>query len=120
MIKCHANINLMTNSYSAGLTPLMIAIKNRDFILIDLLLSYGVDTNVQDKGGWGAVHWASDLGLHEIIHKLFNSGCNLSAETATGHTAINFARSRGHKETAILLEELTNKVGSTKSAKFLA
>jgi ankyrin repeat protein len=59
---------------SNGMTPLMLAVLNRDILIVRLLLERGADPNVQAPGGDTAVDMARALGEGQIERELQDRG----------------------------------------------
>lgn len=87
-----------------GATPLMTAVQNANQVKVDLLLARGADVNLKDNRGFTCLHRSAEIGNVELTAKLLKAGAKVDVESQ-GHTALSFARNRGHKEVVKMLEE---------------
>ena len=66
-----SNINVQTND---GTTPLMMAVRSGDPLIVQFLLDNGADLNVTDKNGWSALHYAFKSGNLDIVKLCVREG----------------------------------------------
>ncbi len=59
-----------------GDTPLHYAVKNEDYDLLDIILSYVPDLDVENLEGDSALHLAVKVGNSEIVRMLLDFGAN--------------------------------------------
>lgn len=73
-----------------GETPLMIAIRYRQFETIRLLLDRGADISAKDSDGRTLLMIASESGLFETVKILLDAGLEISATDNEGKTALMY------------------------------
>jgi hypothetical protein len=71
-----------------GLTPLMVAIYPE---VINLLVEFGADVNIQDKYGRTALMLHSFLEITNIVPILIKKGADINLKDAEGRTALFYA-----------------------------
>lgn len=111
---------------SAGLTPLLIAAKQREWDMMDgLIEKLSANVNAKDHEGMTALHHAlRGMVCHEATIKLLLSrGIDVNAADSDGETALHYSVSFQHRNAAqILLRsgkvdiEARNKKGQTAAA----
>tara|TARA_Y100001958_G_C21240833_1_gene568495 strand:+ start:3084 stop:3815 length:732 start_codon:yes stop_codon:yes gene_type:complete len=74
-------------------TPLMIAIKNENFIVVNTLLyNSNIDINIQNNVGDNPLIYAVKNKYHNVVEKLLNhSNIDLNIENNIGNTALMYA-----------------------------
>ena len=82
--------------------------------IINQHLSFGVNINTKDAGGWSPLHWAVGEGHEKIIKLLLAKKADVNAIDQTGKTPLDYALLNKKKETAELL-----RVHGAKTAKEL-
>ncbi len=78
-------------TYEEELTPLHIAILNKDIPMIYYLLEQGADIEAEDIGGNRPLHLAVALNLPEIVELLLKQGADVNAKARYGRTPIMFS-----------------------------
>ncbi|XP_029380824.1 KN motif and ankyrin repeat domain-containing protein 4-like [Echeneis naucrates] len=97
------NINI--RSRQTGQTALHLAVRHGRVVMVRLLLSCGVDANVQDSEGTTALMFASERGHTHIARLLLErSQCDLTVTDKRGQTALSVAMQGSHTDTAALLQ----------------
>lgn len=71
---------------------LMIAAKNNDIAMVDMLLNYKADTNKQDIYGNTALHLAAKNGSGTVMRALYKRNCNKKLKDKQGLTALDHYR----------------------------
>lgn len=74
-----------------------------DTAVIDLLLTHGVDVNVQDKGGNTPLHSAVMAGKHQVARLLLAKKADVNARGFCEHTPLHRTVIRGDEEMVELL-----------------
>ena len=78
---------------------------------VRVLLREGADVNAAQGDGMTALHWASELGLVEMVDVLIHGGANLEAVTRNGgYTPLHLASRTGSAEVMVSLLEAGSKV----------
>ena len=82
---------------SKGNTPFMIAIKNKDRIMANLLLEKDIDPTIPDNDGYSAIHYTAALGLDLLFAKILEKGGNINAAGLNIYQwrPIHFAAAKG-------------------------
>jgi ankyrin repeat protein len=71
-----------------GDTALIMAVKTRAWSTVELLLSYGVNPNIQNRVGKTALHAAAEIRSFSIVGILVKHGVNLDTKDMNGNTAL--------------------------------
>jgi len=90
-IKKGANLDERT---TFGLTPLMMALKNQDPKVVELIISSGADVNAETFQGWTTLFYAVEFSTDDIvpiIEVLVKSGANLEHKLSSGQTPLSYA-----------------------------
>jgi serine/threonine-protein phosphatase 6 regulatory ankyrin repeat subunit B len=77
--------------------------------VIDILLKAGAKVNLQGKGGYTALMWASFNGDRETVNVLLKAGAAPNLKDENGDTALSKASKRGHKEIVNILKKAGSK-----------
>ena len=94
----------------AGRTPLMFGSSGPYDLTVELLLKRGAEVNVRDKvERFTALMFAAAEGNIAVVRVLLEHGADAEAVDVDGDTALSFARQKGHKEVAALLEKAAKK-----------
>lgn len=75
-----------------GITALQRSCFTGTLKLVQLLVTYGADINIQDKEGWSVMHAATVARNHSIMRYLIATGAPLGLENDQGEQAIDLAR----------------------------
>ena len=105
LLDCGANVNIHGKG---GDTVLHFVASKGHFEVARILLERGVDINSQNKEGLTPLQQASRRmrkGYLDIMRLFLDHGANGDAFDNCGNTALHFAASKGHLETARLLLE---------------
>jgi uncharacterized protein len=84
--------------------PLVTAIRLGWQRLVDALLAQGVDPNVRDSRGHGAIHVAAALGRESALRSLIRAGALPQARSPDGQTALGMALAGGRSDLTYWLE----------------
>ncbi len=79
-------------------TPLHLAARNGDMMLVSLLLDHGGDPNTFDASSWTPLQYAMEMGAYELIPLLVRHGANLDLQGPQGNTVLHDAVLRGQDE----------------------
>lgn len=86
-----ADINLTTS----GITDLMYACMRNDVNVVEALLKYGADPNIEDDCGQTALHMACSNGNRKNVELLLKYGANKDAKDIFDRTPIEIAYQKG-------------------------
>ncbi len=93
----------------AGFTPLHWAIRDRQFLMVELLLDAGADptlaTAPPEESGYSPLHFAAFEGNAAIVQLLLDQGANINRRSKLGDTPLHVAGAQGHREVLELLLE---------------
>ena len=88
---------------STGFTPLMAAVSENEYEIVDFLIEHGADVN-QNINGWSPLIEAADEGSLESMKLLLEAGADVNFFWSFGSpTAMTMAASEGHLECLKLL-----------------
>ncbi len=76
-----------------------------DAVSVQRVLGQGVDPNVLDEEGVGALHFAAHFGHYSVALALLNSGGDVNLSTENGFTPLHYAIFSQHVEVVHLLIE---------------
>ncbi len=82
----------------AGITPLHIAVKNRDLKMVIYLLDRGADIDVQDINGLTPLHYAIGQKRIKIVKYLVKRGADIESVNNYGITPLHQAAYSGRVE----------------------
>ena len=85
-----------------GNTLLMVAVRNKNAELVDLLINAGAKLNLRNKYGETAIMLASYNGLGNIVEKLYVKGAEINHK---GWNPLLYAATDGHAKIIQLLLE---------------
>lgn len=90
------------------LTPLLVAARDCQYLLVKTLLQKGANIHALDSRGWTALHYAADRGQSNVVMELLDSSQpekpDLEAKTTQeGWTPLVLAAHNGHKDVMNLL-----------------
>lgn len=92
LITCGADLHMRNKK---GCTPLLCAIYDNQFPIVQLLLEKGADVNDCDNEGFSAIHIAAAGGHLDLLRYLVTKGADLGALTIDGGTALWVAAASG-------------------------
>jgi ankyrin repeat protein len=84
--------------------PIHSAVAGPDPMVAEVLLAIGADANVQQEGGYTALHAAAKRGQDQLVDLLLRADADHGIRTDDGKTAADLAREAGHQELARRLE----------------
>ena len=93
MVAQKANLNVCNQE---GLSPLILAIKKKDVVLVEDVLKLGADPNFKDNYGRNSLHWAinySDAGANasfELETVLIEHGAEINTTDMFGRTPLHY------------------------------
>ena len=94
-----------------GITALQRSCFTGPLKLVQLLVTYGADINIQDKEGWSVMHAATVAQNHSIMRYLIAMGTQLGLENDQGEQAIDLARDL---QSVVILAEAMRRAGLAK------
>jgi ankyrin repeat protein len=112
LIKKYVNVNDV-NDY--GSTALIIAASKGYVDIINELIIYGADLNVQNKILGSALMYAAANGHINAVESLISSGANVNLENEKGRTALDYAQAYGHQQIVKLLQSSGARNGTAPS-----
>jgi ankyrin repeat protein len=71
------------------------AIKQGDILMLEKLLSNGMDIDARDKFGWSPLIHAAKHSKTEVVRFLVNRGANVNLQSELGITALHLAAGQG-------------------------
>ena len=83
--------------------PLHLAARNGSEQMVELLLSYKSEVNVQDGSGYAPLHLAARYGYHLVAKILIANDADVDEEDFDGQTPLHMAAGRGRKRMVNLL-----------------
>jgi len=88
--------------------PIHSAAANRDpekaLTSVRLLVAYGAQVNVAQRGGWTPLHQAADHGFQHLVEFLLEAGADRTLKSSDGRTPGEMALEKGFEVTAALLK----------------
>jgi hypothetical protein len=75
--------------YTQGDTILLAAIRNKDFEIAEILITYQLDLDARDVQGKTALHLAASKQKFSLIYNLLNKGANLLVSDSKGNTPMH-------------------------------
>lgn len=94
-----------------GITALQRSCFTGPLKLVQLLVTYGADLNIQDKEGWSVIHAATIARNHSIMRYLITTGAAVALQNDQGELAIDLARDL---QSVVILAEAMRRVGRGK------
>lgn len=102
-----ADPNLAAQNQMA-VCPIHSAAANRDMgkalTSVRLLVAYGAQVNVAQRGGWTPLHQAADHGYQELVEFLLEAGADRTLKSTDGRTPREMALEKGFDATAAILK----------------
>ena len=97
------------NSIHESSTPLMIANDLGYLTVMETLLTFNNNPNIQNMLGWSAIIFTSRNGHLPVVELLLEEKADPNVSTNAGYTALAFASRNGyHKVVEILLHKGAN------------
>lgn len=84
-------------------SPLLDALKARDYLLVEQLVTAGADVNESFADGKTALMVVGKQGMSALVEKLLNAGAQVNATNRNGGTALMFSAISGDLRTIRLL-----------------
>jgi uncharacterized protein len=103
LVERGALVDVVARNKELQVTPLQSAAASREEETAALLLERGADPNVQQRGGFTALHAAAQNGDSPLAELLVVHGADLAITADDGRTAADFARDAGHANLATRL-----------------
>ena len=85
-----------------GCTSLVLALKDGNIELAELLIIRGANANIEDQYGWTPLMWAL-TGELSLVEKILDRNCNMNAATKNGSTPLQLAITQSSDEIIELL-----------------
>ena len=102
MLKAKANINAR-NIW--GRSPIMEAVVQFKFQMMDFLMSEGADVNIPDNHKTTPLHVCGSYGKLDILKKMLAKGAHINAQDERGRTCLYFAVLGSHDQVIEFLLE---------------
>ncbi len=96
------NIDIDAKS-KAGISPLHIAVKNRDLKIVKILIKNGADVDIQDNNGLTPLHYAIAQRRYNIVKYLIFNDADINIKNSYGITPLHQAAFTGDMKTIELL-----------------
>lgn len=103
LVERGAQVDVVARNEELQVTPLQSAAASSGEETAALLLERGADPNVQQRGGFTALHAAAQNGDLPLAALLVVHGADLAITADDGRTAADFAREAGHADLAARL-----------------
>jgi uncharacterized protein len=84
--------------------PIHSAVAGPDPMSAEILIAIGADVNVQQQGGYAALHAAAKRGNEQLVDLLLRADADPGIPTDSGQTAADLAREAGHEALAARLD----------------
>jgi ankyrin repeat protein len=94
LLLLNANVNVRSSFYSQ--TPLILAVRNRHYPIVELLLDYKADVNLFETSNATALHSAAENGDEKIVHILLHHGADINSTNHFAQTPLCLAAYEGH------------------------
>lgn len=94
-----------------GITALQRSCFTGPLKLVQLLVTYGADLNIQDKEGWSVMHAATIAGNHSIMRYLITMGATVALQNDQGELALDLA---GDLQSVVILAKAMRRRGMAK------
>lgn len=91
-----------------GITALQRSCFTGPLKLVQLLVTYGADLNIQDKEGWSVIHAATIARNHSIMRYLITMRAAVALQNDQGELAIDLARDL---QSVVILAEAMRRAG---------
>jgi uncharacterized protein len=104
LVKAGAPINSPSRNELRA-APLQSAAAAGHVNIVEMLLKYRADPNVQGQGGYTPLHAAAQNGDLKTVRALLYGGADMTLRSNDGKTSLDLAVESGHMETAKLLQE---------------
>ena len=100
LVEHGAPVDVVARNEQLQVTPLQSAAAAREEETAALLLEHGADPNVQQLGGFTALHAAAQNGDKSLAELLLAHGADPAVTADDGRSAADFAREGGHAKLA--------------------
>lgn len=80
-----------------GISPLHVAIKEKDLETIISLIEEGVDVNSKNSFGYTPLHWAVEENSFLLVEYLVQYGADVDVENIWGRSPLHNAKSKSDK-----------------------
>src|SRR5690242_16939201 len=104
LVKAGAPVNSPSRN-DLKATPLQSAAAAGHAKIVEMLIKYRANTNVQEQGGYTPLHAAAQNGDPATIRALLYGGADLTLRSDNGKTPLDLALEAGHGAAAELLQE---------------
>ena len=81
-----------------GYTALIHAAGENLEDIVELLIEFKADLNIQDKDGWSALMYASSRGNEDVAKTLVDAGARLDLRNIHGKDAVTLAHDESYTE----------------------
>ena len=79
----------------AGISPLHIAVKTRNLLMVNYLLDHGADVDIQDNNGYTSLHYAISSRRLKIVRSLVMHDADVNLANNAGITPLQQAAYTG-------------------------
>lgn len=98
-------VDARTVAVSGSLTMLMLAARQGQPAIVELLLALGANANLRHLIGGTALMGAAEGGHLSIVKTLLQSGAHADLTDQDGWSALDFAKDKGHRAIAKVLQK---------------
>jgi ankyrin repeat protein len=104
LVKAGAAVNSVSRN-ALKVAPIQSAVAGGHLKIVKMLLDYGADPNITERGGFTPLHAAAQNGDVEMIRVLLLGGADLTIKSDNGKIAMDIAMEAGHEKATVLLGE---------------
>lgn len=92
------------------ISPLHIAIKERNVDAIIALIERGEDVNAKNSFGYTPLHWAVEENSYQLVEFLLMHGANMDSKNMWGESPLDRAKTKSDKKVYQLLAVFSKEI----------
>ena len=81
--------------------------------IVELLIEYKADLDIQDKDGWSALMYASSRGNEDVAKALVDAGARIDLKNIDGKDAVTLASDESYAEIESYIRKKINHSAKT-------